>query len=95
MYAPNVYTLDLEQMMTGGASLTAAAGVVQLTIYNAKDIKNSELVGHSDPYIKIRLGNRPEIASTQVQKNTYVSSLRFDYVFPCPFCFPLLHFGSY
>ncbi|KAH7038720.1 C2 domain-containing protein [Linnemannia elongata] len=70
MYAPNVYTLDLEQMMTGGASLTAAAGVVQFTIYNAKDLKNSEFVGHSDPYIKIRLGNRPEIASTQVQKNT-------------------------
>ncbi|KAG0276381.1 hypothetical protein BGZ95_007606 [Linnemannia exigua] len=70
MYAPNVYTLDLEQMMTGGASLTAAAGVVQFTIYNAKDIKNSEFVGHSDPYIKIRLGNRPEIASTAVQKNT-------------------------
>ncbi|KAF9136926.1 hypothetical protein BG015_002947 [Linnemannia schmuckeri] len=70
MYAPNVYTLDLEQMMTGGASLTAAAGVVQFTIYNAKDLKNTELVGHSDPYIKIRLGNRPEIASTQVQKNT-------------------------
>ncbi|KAF9087024.1 hypothetical protein BGX23_008408 [Mortierella sp. AD031] len=70
MYAPNVYTLDLEQMMTGGASLTAAAGVVQFTIYNAKDIKNSEFVGHSDPYIKIRLGNRPEIASTSVQKNT-------------------------
>ncbi|KAF9136032.1 hypothetical protein BGW39_007995 [Mortierella sp. 14UC] len=70
MYAPNVYTLDLEQMMTGGASLTAAAGVVQFTIYNAKDIKNSEFVGHSDPYIKIRLGNRPEIASTSVQSNT-------------------------
>ncbi|KAG0287267.1 hypothetical protein BGZ96_008807 [Linnemannia gamsii] len=70
MYAPNVYTLDLEQMMTGGASLTAAAGVVQFTIYNAKDIKNSEFVGQSDPYIKLRLGNRPEIASTQVQKNT-------------------------
>ncbi|KAF9911494.1 hypothetical protein EC991_003296 [Linnemannia zychae] len=70
MYAPNVYTLDLEQMMTGGASLTAAAGVIQFTIYNAKDLKNSEFVGHSDPYIKIRLGNRPEIASTSVQKNT-------------------------
>ncbi|KAF9922420.1 hypothetical protein FBU30_007442 [Linnemannia zychae] len=69
MYAPNVYTLDLEQMMTG-ASLTAAAGIVQFTIYNAKDIKNSEFVGQSDPYIKIRLGNRPEIASTSVQKNT-------------------------
>ncbi|KAF9545503.1 hypothetical protein EC957_010919 [Mortierella hygrophila] len=70
MYAPNVYTLDLEQMMTGGASLTAASGIIQFTIYNAKDIKNSELLGQSDPYIKIRLGNRPEIASTQVQKNT-------------------------
>ncbi|KAG0048154.1 hypothetical protein BGZ83_006833 [Gryganskiella cystojenkinii] len=70
MYAPNVYTLDLEQMMTGGASLTAAVGVVQFTIYNAKDLKNAELVGSSDPYIKLRLGNRPEMASTAVQQNT-------------------------
>ncbi|KAG0049221.1 hypothetical protein BGZ83_005948 [Gryganskiella cystojenkinii] len=70
MYAPNVYTLDMEQMMTGGASLTAAAGVVQFTIYNAKDLKNTELVGNSDPYVKIRLGNRPELASTAVKEDT-------------------------
>ncbi|KAF9322332.1 hypothetical protein BG003_000002 [Podila horticola] len=70
MYAPNVYTLDLEQMMTGGASLTAAAGVIQFTIYNAKDLKNTELVGNSDPYVKIRLGNRPELASTAVKQDT-------------------------
>ncbi|KAI7818249.1 C2 domain-containing protein [Gamsiella multidivaricata] len=70
MYAPNVYTLDLEQMMTGGASLTAAAGVVQFTIYNAKDLKNTELVGNSDPYCKIRLGNRPELATTAVKEDT-------------------------
>src|ERR1700761_8492717 len=70
MYAPNVYTLDLEQMMTGGASLTAAAGVIQFTIYNAKDLKNTELVGNSDPYIKLRLGNRPELASTAVKQDT-------------------------
>ncbi|KAG0261024.1 hypothetical protein BG011_001443 [Mortierella polycephala] len=70
MYAPNVYTLDLEQMMTGGASLTAAAGVVQFTIYNAKDLKNTELVGNSDPYCKIRLGNRPALAETAVKDDT-------------------------
>ncbi|KAG0275740.1 hypothetical protein BGZ95_008429 [Linnemannia exigua] len=70
MYAPNVYTLDLEQMMTGGASLTAAAGVVQFTIYNARDLKNTELVGNSDPYCKIRLGNRPELATTAVKEDT-------------------------
>lgn len=70
MYAPNVYTLDLEQIMTGGVSLTAAAGVVQFTIYNAKDLKNAELVGNSDPYVKIRLGNRPELATTAVKRDT-------------------------
>ncbi|KAI1312622.1 hypothetical protein EDD11_002931 [Mortierella claussenii] len=70
MYAPNVYTLDLEQMMTGGASLTAAAGIVQFTIYDAKDLKNTELVGNSDPYVKIRLGNRPELATTAVKEDT-------------------------
>ncbi|KAF9184196.1 hypothetical protein BGZ51_003514, partial [Haplosporangium sp. Z 767] len=70
MYHPNMYTLDLEQMMTGGASLTAAVGIVQFTIYNAKDLKNTELVGNSDPYVSIRLGNRPALATTEVQKDT-------------------------
>ncbi|KAF9436033.1 hypothetical protein BGZ76_004991 [Entomortierella beljakovae] len=69
MYAPNVYTLDLEQIMTGGASLTAAAGVLQFTLYNAKDLKNSEIVGIPDPYCKIRLGNRPPLAITDVQQD--------------------------
>ncbi|KAF9977162.1 hypothetical protein BGZ73_006833 [Actinomortierella ambigua] len=70
MYNPNVFTLDLEQIMTGGASLTAAIGVVQFTVYNAKDLKNTELVGNSDPYMKIRLGNRPELAQTSVKQDT-------------------------
>ncbi|KAI1318055.1 hypothetical protein EDD11_007289 [Mortierella claussenii] len=70
MYAPNVYTLDLEQMMTAAGSLSSAIGIVQFTIYNARDLKNTELVGSSDPYAKIRLGNRPELASTAVKKNT-------------------------
>ncbi|KAG0247754.1 hypothetical protein BG011_000965, partial [Mortierella polycephala] len=70
MYHPNMYTLDLEQMMTGGASLTAAAGIVQFTVYNAKDLKNTELVGNSDPYVSIRLGNRPALATTEVQQDT-------------------------
>jgi Ca2+-dependent lipid-binding protein len=70
MYAPNVYTLDLENIMTGGKSLTAAAGVVQFTIYEAKELKNAEVLGNSDPYIKIRLGNRPEMAQTSVKENT-------------------------
>ncbi|KAF9582026.1 hypothetical protein BGW38_000755 [Lunasporangiospora selenospora] len=56
--------------MTGGASLTAAVGVVQFTIYDAKDLKNSELVGNSDPYIKLRLGNRPDLAVTEVKNDT-------------------------
>ncbi|KAF9160081.1 hypothetical protein DFQ26_005899 [Actinomortierella ambigua] len=70
MYNPNVFTLDLEQIMTGGASLTASIGVVQFTVYNAKDLKNTELVGNSDPYMKIRLGNRPELAQTSVKQDT-------------------------
>ncbi|ORZ17605.1 C2 domain-containing protein [Lobosporangium transversale] len=70
MYAPNVYTLDIEQMMAGAGGLSSAIGIVQFTIYNAKDLKNTELIGSSDPYVKIRLGNRPDIASTAVQNNT-------------------------
>ncbi|KAK3821884.1 MAG: C2 domain-containing protein [Benniella sp.] len=70
MYQPHYYRLDLEQMMTGATSLNAAVGVVQFTVYNARDLKNVELVGNSDPYVKIRLGNRPELASTSVQNDT-------------------------
>lgn len=70
MYKPNYYPLDLEQMLTGATSLNAAVGVVQFTVYNARDLKNVELVGNSDPYVKISLGNRPALASTAVQNDT-------------------------
>ncbi|CAG8457825.1 5831_t:CDS:10 [Ambispora gerdemannii] len=65
MYAPNEYELDMETMMSG-VPLDAAIGVVKLTIYNAKGLKNIETFGTSDPYVKLSLNGYTEVARTKV-----------------------------
>ncbi|CAG8454346.1 2027_t:CDS:10 [Ambispora leptoticha] len=65
MYAPNMYELDVETMMSG-VPLDAAIGVLKLTIFNAKGLKNVETFGTSDPYVKILLNGSTELAHTKV-----------------------------
>ncbi|KAG9301118.1 hypothetical protein G9A89_012501 [Geosiphon pyriformis] len=65
MYAPNSYELNMEYMLSG-VPLDAAIGVLKITIYNAKGLKNVEKFGTPDPYIKLLLNGRPEITRTKV-----------------------------
>ncbi|KAI9277156.1 C2 domain-containing protein [Phascolomyces articulosus] len=57
MYAPNVYTLDVAGMMAGTTDLTAANGVLAITVYNASNLKAADLFGSLDPYITFHIGN--------------------------------------
>lgn len=57
MYAPNVYTLDVAGMMAGTTDLTAANGVLAITVYSASNLKASDLFGSLDPYITFHVGN--------------------------------------
>jgi Ca2+-dependent lipid-binding protein len=65
MYDPNVFTLDLEQMLSG-APLDAAIGVVKVTILDAHGLKSVKIGGGlPDPYVSLSLGAKPSVARTK------------------------------
>jgi Ca2+-dependent lipid-binding protein len=72
MYDPNVFTLNLEQLLSG-APLDTAIGVVQVTVESARGLKGTKIGGGTpDPYISLSLNNREELAVTKYKNNTYV-----------------------
>ncbi|KAG5654026.1 hypothetical protein H0H81_008041 [Sphagnurus paluster] len=71
MYDPNVFTLNLEQMLSG-KPLDAAIGVVQVTVHSARGIKGTKIGGGTpDPYIALTINDRAELARTKSKPNTY------------------------
>ncbi|KAF9243825.1 C2 domain-containing protein [Melanogaster broomeanus] len=71
MYDPNVFTLNLEQLLSG-TPLDAAIGVVQVTVEAARALKATKIGGGTpDPYVSISLNNRQELAKTNYKLSTY------------------------
>ncbi|KAF7367225.1 hypothetical protein MSAN_00784300 [Mycena sanguinolenta] len=71
MYDPNIFTLNLEQLLSG-APLDTAIGVLQVTLESARGIKGTKIGGGTpDPYISLSLNNREELAKTKYKNNTY------------------------
>ncbi|KAF8624817.1 hypothetical protein AX15_005704 [Amanita polypyramis BW_CC] len=71
MYDPNVFTLNLEQLLSG-KPLDAAIGVVKITLYGARGLKTTKIGGDiPDPYISINIQNRSELARTKHKQNTF------------------------
>ncbi|KAJ7785918.1 C2 domain-containing protein [Mycena metata] len=71
MYDPNVFTLNLEQLLSG-APLDTAIGVVQVTVDSARGLKGTKIGGGTpDPYVSLSLNNREELAATKYKSNTY------------------------
>lgn len=72
MYDPNIFTLNLEQLLSG-APLGAAIGVIQVTIHAARGLKSSKTGGGSpDPFVSISINNREELARTKYRDSTFV-----------------------
>jgi Ca2+-dependent lipid-binding protein, contains C2 domain len=72
MYEPNVFTLNLEQLLSG-TPLDAAIGVLQISVQSARGIKGTKIGGGTpDPYVSININNRAELARTKYKHNTYV-----------------------
>lgn len=72
MYDPNVFTLNLEQMLSG-EPIDTAIGVLQITVQGARDLKSSKLGGsRPDPYVSLSINERVELAKTKFKHNTYV-----------------------
>ncbi|KAF8905450.1 C2 domain-containing protein [Gymnopilus junonius] len=71
MYDPNVFTLNLEQMLSG-KPLDAAIGVVQVVIHSARGIQGTKIGGGTpDPYASLSISGRAELARTRYKANTY------------------------
>ncbi|KAG1757254.1 C2 domain-containing protein [Suillus lakei] len=71
MYDPNVFSLNLEQLLSG-VPLDAAIGVIQVTVEAARGLKANKIGGGSpDPYISISINNREELARTKYKPSTY------------------------
>jgi Ca2+-dependent lipid-binding protein len=71
MYDPNVFTLNLEQLLSG-KPLDAAIGVVQVNIHSARGIKGSKIGGGTpDPFVSLAISGRGELAKTSYKNNTY------------------------
>ncbi|KAH7915157.1 C2 domain-containing protein [Hygrophoropsis aurantiaca] len=71
MYDPNVFTLNLEQLLSG-TPLDAAIGVVQVTVEAARQLKGSKIGGGSpDPFVSININNREELARTKYKHSTF------------------------
>ncbi|KAL4399972.1 Tricalbin-2 [Malassezia pachydermatis] len=64
MYNPNQFSLNLEDIMSG-TPLDATVGVLQVTIWSARDLRRvSVMGGEPDPYVSISLNDGKEIART-------------------------------
>lgn len=48
----------------------SAIGVLAVTVYSASGLKNTDLIGTSDPYVKFHINNRPELGRTSVKEDT-------------------------
>ncbi len=72
MYHPNVFTLNLEQLLSG-QPIDAAIGVLQVTVHSARGLKGGKLGGGTpDPYVSMNINNRTELAKTKYKRSTYV-----------------------
>jgi len=72
MYYPNVFTLDVEKLMSGDMDMTSANGVLAVTVYSASKIKSGEMFGGGsiDPYVRFHINRGPELGRTSVLINT-------------------------
>ncbi|KXN83626.1 hypothetical protein AN958_01192 [Leucoagaricus sp. SymC.cos] len=71
MYEPNVFTLNLEQLLSG-KPFDAAIGVLQVTIHSARGIKGTKIGGGvPDPFVSLSINDRAELARTQYKQSTY------------------------
>ena len=65
MYDPNVFTIDLQALLSG-TPLDSAIGVLKINITEARGLNSVKLAGGApDPYLSIALGAKPPIAKTK------------------------------
>ncbi|KAI9485598.1 MAG: C2 domain-containing protein [Benjaminiella poitrasii] len=73
MYAPNVFTVDVDRFFVGDFDLSAANGVLAVTVYSTDHIKHSEdlVDGAPNPYVRFYLDHGQELDRTSICQNTF------------------------
>ncbi|KAE8225894.1 hypothetical protein CF319_g1436 [Tilletia indica] len=70
MYYPNMFTIDLEQLLSG-TPLDTACGVLQVTVFSARQLKATKFGGgQPDPYVAISIDDKEVLAKTKWKHST-------------------------
>jgi Ca2+-dependent lipid-binding protein len=70
MYDPNVFTLNLEQLLSG-APIDTAIGVIKVTVHGARSIGANKIGGGTpDPYVTFSINNSTKLAETKWKQST-------------------------
>ncbi|CAD6931920.1 unnamed protein product [Tilletia laevis] len=70
MYYPNMFTIDLEQLLSG-TPLDTACGVLQVTVFSARQLKATKFGGgQPDPYVAISIDDKDVLAKTKWKHST-------------------------
>jgi Ca2+-dependent lipid-binding protein len=70
MYDPNVFTIDLQALLSG-TPLDAAIGVLKVTLIDARGLKAVKLGGGApDPYVSVALGAKPALCQTKTVESS-------------------------
>ncbi|KAI5453154.1 Tricalbin-2 [Naganishia albida] len=70
LYDPNVFTINLEQLLSG-RPLDSAIGVLKVTIDSARGLKATKIGGGDpDPYVSLSLGTKDNVGKTSIKRNT-------------------------
>jgi Ca2+-dependent lipid-binding protein len=76
MYNPNVFTLNLEELLSG-TPLDTACGVLQVTIHSARNLKGVKFGGgQPDPYVALSIDNKDVLAKTRYKHSTVSPQFR-------------------
>jgi Ca2+-dependent lipid-binding protein len=70
MYDPNVFTVNLEQLLSG-TPIDAAIGVIKVTVHSARSINVNKIgAGSLDPYVSFSINNLKELGRTKHKNDT-------------------------
>lgn len=70
LYYPNQLTVNLEELMSG-TPLDSASGVLQVTIWSARNLKGVKLGGGTpDPYVALTIDDKEVLAKTRHKPST-------------------------
>lgn len=70
MYHPNAFTINLEELLSG-TPLDTASGVLQVTVWNARNLRGVKLGGGTpDPYVSISVDDKESLAKTKYKHST-------------------------